>query len=139
MRDAPKNTEIFCPVCGKVTIVVRRPKFEGLKKVGEQLNCLVCGTEFPDESQVEFVERAKVTVFSEDDGVRLCLNCQRYVVNPFVQRCMLTMKEIEATDTCKDFVRRRERKEDKEEEKKGADELKKLFGEAEADKTTKEE
>jgi hypothetical protein len=131
MGEGSKKAEIYCPVCGKVTFVVRRPVFEGLKKVGEKLVCSTCGTDFEDEAKVEFVERGKVEVFTDEDGVRLCMNCQHYVVNPFIQRCMLSMDEVEATDTCKHFVRRPEQKKEEEKEDKGPHALKKLFGESE--------
>jgi len=131
MGQESKKAEIRCPVCVKVTLVIRRPRFDGLKKVGESLSCSVCGTEFEDEAQVEFVEREKAEVFTEEDGVRLCLNCQRYVVNPFVQRCMLTLKEVEATDTCEKFALRPKPKKEEKKEEKTPDALKKLFGEEE--------
>lgn len=134
MTGDSRKAEIFCPVCGKVTFAVRRPVFDGLKKTGEKLSCSVCQTEFEDETQIEFIERGKVTVFTEDDGVRLCLNCKHYITDPFIQKCMLHRKEVEATDTCEGFVRRPPPKKEKEKETKPSDALKKLFGEAQ-DKT----
>jgi hypothetical protein len=127
MRDNRKGAEIFCPICGQETLALRRPVFEGLKKVGEKLCCSACGTEF-DQGEVEFVEKEKVEVFTDEDGVRLCMYCAHYIVNPFTQRCTLRMKEVEATDTCRNFVRRLEKKEEEEPEKDDS-ELKKLFGE----------
>ncbi len=129
MGKDSRKAEIFCPLCGKVTLVIRRPVFEGLKKVGEKLVCSVCRTEFTEDEEVEFVERQAPKVFSEEDGVRLCLHCAHYVVNPFTQRCMLHMKEVEATDTCPDFVRRKEKR--KEEKPEGSDALRKLLGQGE--------
>jgi hypothetical protein len=131
MREDSKKAEIHCPVCGKVTLVIRRPRFEGLKKVGEMLICSVCATGFEDEAKVRFAEPRKPHVFSEEDGVRLCMNCRHYIVNPFVQRCMLTMREVEATDSCQRFVLRPEPQKEEEKDEKGPDALKKLFGEDE--------
>ena len=124
-----KSAEIFCQVCGKATLIVRRPVFDGLKKVGERLSCSACGTEFTEE-EIEFVEKEAPKVFSEEDGVKLCLHCAHYIVNPFTQRCILHGKEVEATDTCPDFVRREEKKKE-EEKRKTPDALRKLFGDGE--------
>jgi DNA-directed RNA polymerase subunit RPC12/RpoP len=131
MGEDSKKAEIFCPVCGEVTLVVREPVFRGLRKVGEKLSCSTCGTEFEDEAEVQFVDKRKVDVFSEKDGVRLCLHCVHYIVNPFTQRCMLKRKEVEATDTCERFVRRPEEKKEEQKKSKRSDALKKLFGEEE--------
>jgi len=130
MGEDSRKTEIFCPVCGKVTLVVRRPVFEGLRKIGEKLSCVACETEFEEDTEVDFVEKEAPKVFSEEDGVRLCLHCVHYIVNPFTQRCTLHTREVEATDTCPDFVQRKERKREEEEKKEGSDVLKELFGEA---------
>lgn len=123
-----KKAEIHCPVCGKATLVVRRPRYDGLRKIGEIVSCSVCGTEFEDEAKVQFVDQPKPRVFGEEEGVRLCLNCKHYIVNPFVQRCTLTMREVEATDSCIGFQRRPKPKEEEEKEEKGSDALRKLLG-----------
>ena len=136
MGEDSKKAEIYCPVCGKETLVIRRPAFEGLKKVGEKLVCSACGTEFKEDEEIAFVEREEPKVFSEEDGLRLCSHCRHYVVNPFTQRCMLHRKEVEATDTCQDFSLRKEKR--KEEKGKDSDALKKLLGEGE-DSTPPEE
>lgn len=42
-------------------------------------------------------------IFDASEKGRLCRYCRHYVVNPFVQRCMLHRKMVEATDTCEQF------------------------------------
>jgi hypothetical protein len=42
-------------------------------------------------------------VFKETEKGRFCRYCKHYVVNPFVQRCALHRKSVEATDTCSRF------------------------------------
>ena len=42
-------------------------------------------------------------VFKEDEKGRFCRYCRHYVVNPFVQRCSLHKRAVEATDTCPRF------------------------------------
>lgn len=128
MPQDAKRAEIHCPVCGKVTLVIRRPRYDGLRKVGEILSCSVCLTEFADEANVKFVDQEKPHIFREEEGVRLCLNCKHYIVNPFVQRCTLTMREVEATDSCIGFLLRPKPKEEEEKKGKGSDELRKLLG-----------
>lgn len=123
-----KKAEIYCPVCRKVTLVVRRPRYEGLRKIGEIVSCSVCGTEFADEAELQFVDHEKPQIFGEGEGVRLCLNCKYYIVNPFVQRCTLTMREVEATGSCERFVLRPKPKEEEEKKPKTVDELKRLLG-----------
>ena len=132
-----RGAEIFCPVCGKATLVVRRPVYDGLRKVGETLGCSVCGTEFAEDEEIEFVKKEGPHVFSEEDGVRLCLHCVHYVVNPFTQRCMLHRKEVEATDSCIGFLRRKQKKKE-EKKRKSSDALRKLFGEEKEESTTEE-
>jgi hypothetical protein len=128
MPQDAKRAEIHCPVCHKVTLVIRRPRYDGLRKVGEILSCSVCLTEFADEANVSFVDQEKPHIFREEEGVRLCLNCKHYIVNPFVQRCTLTMREVEATDTCSRFLLRPKPKEEEEKKEKAPDELRRLLG-----------
>jgi hypothetical protein len=128
MPQDAKRAEIHCPICGKVTLVIRRPRYDGLRKVGEILSCSVCLTEFADEAHVQFVDQQKPHIFREEEGVRLCLNCKHYIVNPFVQRCTLTMREVEATDSCIGFLLRPKPKEEEAKKEKSPDELRKLLG-----------
>jgi DNA-directed RNA polymerase subunit RPC12/RpoP len=117
-----KSLEIDCPACGRETLLMRRPKYEGFKKTGELLSCASCGHQFAGEEEVPFkgkkvvkvftdADRSKdVKVFESGEADRLCLNCANYVVNPFVQWCAHHRKEVEATDTCSAFVRKPEPK-----------------------------
>jgi hypothetical protein len=43
-------------------------------------------------------------LFKEAEKGRFCRYCKHYVVNPFVQRCARHGKEVEATDTCREFT-----------------------------------
>lgn len=109
------SREIDCPSCGRETLLVREPRYEGFAKVGENLRCASCGHVFASEDEVPFKHRAKVDVFTEDErpkavkvfdekeNARLCRYCVNYVVNPFMQWCGHHKKEVQATDTCHAF------------------------------------
>lgn len=110
-----RQLEILCTACGADTILVREPRYEGLKKAGETLKCAACGHEYAAESEVPFKQKKapqvfdqsdaarKISVFSESEKGRTCHYCKHYVVNPFTQRCGLSFKAVEATDSCGKF------------------------------------
>lgn len=115
-----RGIEIICPECGQETLLKRESVFEGFKRVGEKFSCAACGLVFPDEAAVPFKVRKpipgferrdlppKPKVFSEQEVretvSRLCRHCAHYVVNPFLQRCGLSKREVAATDSCAEFT-----------------------------------
>ena len=109
--------EIVCTHCGAETFLKREPVFEGLKKTGEELSCSACGGVFTSEEEVPFktavavpkiftdADRSKsVKIFDEGENKRICRYCTNYVVNPFIQFCSRHKKEIQATDSCPQFL-----------------------------------
>lgn len=117
---AEKRLEIHCPACGNDTLLVREPVYKGFTRVGESLRCASCGHTFASEAEAPFRQGRRVQVFSEADrpaavelfeegeAERLCRRCRHYVVNPFMQWCAVHKKEVEATDTCERFERKKE-------------------------------
>lgn len=115
-----KSIEIVCPACGKETLLKRTPRYEGFKRAGEDLNCASCGHAYANEAEVPFKTKtqsnlfnrseldAKPEIFKPDEAARLCRLCAHYVVNPFIQRCTLLHKEVEATDSCGNFKKPKE-------------------------------
>ena len=115
MKDA-KPVEIICSSCGKDTFLIRKPKYDGFTRVGEELTCSSCGHEYADETDVPFKGQQRIEVFTESDrsrqvkvfregeAARLCRHCAHYVVNPFMQWCSAHKKEVQATDTCRRFA-----------------------------------
>ena len=111
--------EINCVACGQESLLKREPTYEGFKKVGERLTCFGCGHEYASEAEVPFKEKRvpkvfeasdapkAVKVFKKNEADRLCRYCKHYVVNPFLQRCGLRGKLVEATDTCERFERKK--------------------------------
>ena len=114
-----RSIEIRCPGCGDETLLLRQPIYEGFTKVGETLSCATCGYTFENEEDVPYKHQpsvqvftdadrpAAVEVFSENEAERLCHRCVHYVVNPFMQWCGLHRREVEATDTCPSFKRKK--------------------------------
>ncbi|MCA1809446.1 MAG: hypothetical protein ABR497_02585 [Kiritimatiellia bacterium] len=121
-NDAERGFEINCPACGRETLLKRDPVYEGFRRVGERLSCLGCGHVFADEAEAPFIQRVAPRVFDGKDvprapqvfaaneAGRTCRHCAHYVVNPFVQRCALKGGEVEATDSCRRFKVRPEKK-----------------------------
>lgn len=113
-----KKVEIICSACGKESFVMRKPIYEGFKKIGETLSCAACGHVYASEAEVPFKTETRPRIFTEADrsrqvhvfekneASRLCRYCAHYVVNPFMQWCGHHRREVEATDTCDDFIPR---------------------------------
>jgi len=114
--NEPRPIEITCPACGQDSLLLRKPRYEGFTKAGEDLSCASCGHPFASEEEVPFRGKAvprvftdadksrKIEVFTEDDKGRMCLYCASYIVNPFTQWCSRHKKEVQATDTCENFA-----------------------------------
>lgn len=115
--------EIDCPQCKTQTIVRKEPVYDGFKKTGEIYICTGCGLRFDTKEATPFVEAKKplahildiieepdalAAVFSDDERQSSCGWCRHFVVNPFAQRCGLTNREVEATEWCESFERRKE-------------------------------
>jgi rubredoxin len=105
---------VRCPGCGREVWVLRKPRYDGFKKTGEDRVCASCGFVFP-EGDGEMRAPAKPVVFGDADrsapvrafeageADRLCRHCRYYVVNPFRQWCGIHRRDVEATDTCGRF------------------------------------
>jgi hypothetical protein len=107
-----------CPGCGRETLTIRKPVFDGFRKTGEALVCASCGHERPAEAAAAPAPArkpalfddvdlpARPDLFQEGDSGRACLHCRHYVVNPFRQWCGEHRREVEALDTCPQFEAR---------------------------------
>ena len=109
--------EIICNSCGADTLLNREAVYDGFLKTGEKLTCSTCGFEYASEEDVPFKSHkaepqifteadrsAKVEVFDEGENKRICRYCANYTVNPFTQFCAIHKKEVQATDTCGQFL-----------------------------------
>jgi hypothetical protein len=111
------SLEIVCSACGAETIVRREPVYDGFRRTGERFVCTACGHAYGTEAEVPFQTRSTQAVFKSDERPRnpevfrsddkghTCRTCEHYVVNPFTQRCGLTFKPVQATDTCDRYSR----------------------------------
>ncbi len=115
MNSRP-SMEIVCAVCGRESLAIRQPVYEGFKKTGEVFTCASCGHVYENEADVPFKDKEETPkifteadrdslpeIFDEKDDRRLCRHCAHYVINPFTQWCGLHRKEVEATDFCEQF------------------------------------
>lgn len=112
--------QIVCTECGQEALLLREPLYEGVRKVGETLKCSACAHEFAEEADIPYKDVGKPNLFADSDRPkppvlfdagtikRICRHCARYVVNPFVQRCGRTQRDVEATDTCDAFEDKQE-------------------------------
>jgi hypothetical protein len=113
MSDA-KSAEAPCPACGRVNLLLRKPKYDGFTKVGEETTCATCGHVFA-ETEIPTTAPAKPDIFGDDrpqkveifqggEADKLCGHCLNYTVNPFRQWCARHRRDVEATDSCVDFT-----------------------------------
>jgi len=118
-----QSMAMICPVCEADTFVRREPVYDGFKKTGEDIFCVSCGHKFDNEDEIPFKDISgpkvfsaedrskKVEIFRSDEKGRNCRHCDHYTVNPFIQRCGLHGKEVQATDICGGFTPKREKDE----------------------------
>ena len=121
--------EIICSACGADTFVRREPEYDGFVKKGETFICASCGHKYGSEAEVPFKQKKSLSIFSEADKFkkveifksdeigRNCRYCRHYVVNPFIQRCGLHNRVVQATDLCDKYEKAEEKKEQEGKEK----------------------
>ncbi|WFB34949.1 hypothetical protein P3T73_12345 [Kiritimatiellota bacterium B12222] len=107
-----------CEHCGEETLMLSEAIYDGFKKVGETQRCSACGKSSASQSlrsapkkdplAALFGEDAvpeNVTIFDvEEETACMCRKCMHYVLHPFTQRCGLHDREVQAIDSCDDFV-----------------------------------
>jgi rubredoxin len=96
------SKKIFCPSCRQESAVKVVKKYDGFTLVGEIDTCAFCGYEF-NEEEPEVIRDSPPGWVNDKELKKVCHRCQNYVINPFIQKCVLHQREVEATDTCEDF------------------------------------
>lgn len=94
--------KIFCPACRQESALKVEKIYRGFTPVGEVKVCAFCGHQFGSDEPEAIADRPPG--WTKDEELRkVCRRCRHYVVNPFLQKCTLRSREVEATDTCPDF------------------------------------
>ena len=97
-----ESKKIFCPACRQESAVKVVKKYDGFTLVGEIDACAFCGYEFHEE-EPEIIKDRPPGWVNDRELKKICHRCRHYVINPFVQKCVLHQREVDATDTCGDF------------------------------------
>ncbi len=119
------NEKIICPVCGEPSVAKLTAKLDGFKKVGDLLTCLVCGAELgpvaaPDAEGAVQEDRklhdlglllgaapeARVRLTAAPAEQRFCKDCANFLEHPFVTRCALDNRPVEAMGDCPNYRKR---------------------------------
>ncbi len=111
------NSAGRCPSCGGEPLWVRQPRYEGFRRVGEDMKCSLCGAVVEaDEVSPAAPVRPSIfraedlpqtpKIFAGEEPPKFCRRCCHYVVNPFRQWCGLHRRDVAATDTCDQFEAR---------------------------------
>lgn len=113
--------KINCPHCGEKSFVKEKKEFDDSFSLKERsFFCALCGGKLvPPSSSSPKVKNSsaadrlsallggekvqKVSFEKTADDGHFCLHCVHYLKHPFMTRCALTLKEIEATDNCEKF------------------------------------
>ena len=115
--------KVLCPHCGERTLVKEKKILDdNFSPVGVKFVCAFCGGELENpasasvpvpskqEKAAERLSRllggekvAKVGFAPESDDGHFCLHCKNFIKHPFMNRCGLTMKEVQAIDGCEKF------------------------------------
>lgn len=82
-------------------------RYDGFTPVGEVEVCAFCGKELA-ASGAEVAQEELPAGLRREGERQVCYLCAHYVVNPFVQKCILHDREVEALDSCSSFRRREE-------------------------------
>lgn len=97
-----KGVRIACPGCSQESVLKVVKKFDGLRVVGETKVCAFCGHEFPGDD-IPVVEEKRTDFFDDVGKGNVCRNCINFVVNPWMQKCVLRDREVDALDSCASF------------------------------------
>ena len=115
--------KVLCPHCGEKTLAKEKKLLdESFSPVGVKFVCAFCGGELEmpaaaaapaPSKEKEAAERlsrllggervAKAAFAPEADDGHFCLHCKNFVKHPFMNRCGLTMREVQAIDSCEKF------------------------------------
>ena len=94
--------KIICPYCRQQSAVKIVKQYDGFTPVGEIKTCAFCGHVL-EEEDLAYIRDAIPEGLRPAGERRSCYLCEHYVVNPFLQKCVLHDREVEALDSCPEF------------------------------------
>ena len=100
-----KSGIILCPHCSQEAPVKTKKIYQGLKYIGNQYTCGFCQYEF-SENEIPWAEEKTLNVIDTTDTGHICQYCKHYIINPFTQRCLIHQKDVNATDSCAQFIKK---------------------------------
>ena len=123
-----RGDKLNCPACHHETVVKEKVEMDGWT-VGEKIFvCALCEAKLGDMNDLESKDEIKTKavsslaglfdteveekkVISEEEGdLHFCKYCEHYVSHAFMERCDLHKKEITAMQSCPDFIKKKEKK-----------------------------
>ena len=100
--ETEEGKKITCPYCRQESAVRMVKQYDGFTLIGEIKTCAFCGHELAAQDLI-YLEDKIPEGLRRKGRRRNCYLCEHYVVNPFLQKCVLHNREVEALDSCPDF------------------------------------
>ena len=113
------NEKITCPFCHEQSIAKKKTKFDGFTQLGEVLVCMLCNAELgPVESAATQSAAGKLAALlgaappaaarlaAAENEKRFCKDCRHFLPHPFVDRCELDNRPVEAMGDCEKYIPR---------------------------------
>ena len=112
--------ELICPHCGKATRKCLRNVADAASfSVVQKSCCFWCGMELPEDEKTESAGNTAAdrlaallgeggsvdspVIVPEESDRRFCCNCRHCARHAFVNRCLLTMQEVDPMSECPQF------------------------------------
>lgn len=121
-----RGDKVNCPACHHETVVKEKIEMAGWT-VGEKIFvCALCEAKLGDMNDVESKDESnkkavsglaglfdteveeKAVITEEEGDLHFCKYCEHYVSHAFVERCQLHKKEVTAMQSCLDFKKKKE-------------------------------
>lgn len=121
-----KGDKIICPHCGEKSFAKEKREFDDdFSLRSSSLFCALCGGKLEEENvpaasekkksatdrlaALLGEERSRKSFFAPDaDDGKVCLHCRHCIKHPFMDRCAITMKEVNVMESCGRFEEKTE-------------------------------
>lgn len=123
-----RGDKVNCPACHHETVVKEKVEMDGWTVGDKIFVCALCEAKLGDMDDVESKEESskkavsgladlfgteveeKAVITEEEGDLHFCKYCEHYVSHAFVERCQLHKKEVTAMQSCPDFKKKKEKK-----------------------------